>query len=79
MNEENKIENKIENLSEISKVCELNELITNFSVINDFIKQSIMYISIKKGKKEEISLEEIDIFNDKFTKMKEIIDKIIKY
>jgi hypothetical protein len=72
-------ENKIENLSEISKVCELNELITNFSVINDFIKQSIMYISIKKGKKEEISLEEIDIFNDKFTKMKEIIDKIIKY
>ena len=72
-------ENKIENLSEILKVCELNELITNFSVINDFIKQSIMYISIKKGKKEEISLEEIDIFNDKFTKMKEIIDKIIKY
>ena len=72
-------ENKIENLLEISKVCELNELITNFSVINDFIKQSLMYISIKKGKKEEVSLEEIDIFNDKFTKMKEIIDKIIKY
>ncbi len=72
-------ENKIENLSEISKVCELNELITNFSVINDFIKQSVMYISIKKGKKEEVSLEEIDIFNYKFTKMKEIIDKIIKY
>ena len=72
-------ENKIENLSEISKVCELNELITNFSVINDFIKQSVMYISIKKGKKEEISLEETDIFNDKFIKMKGIIDKIIKY
>lgn len=72
-------ENKIENLLEISKVCELNELITNFSVINDFIKQSVMYISIKKGKKEEVSLEEIDIFNDKFTKMKEIIDKIVKY
>jgi hypothetical protein len=71
-------ENKIENLSEISKVCELNELITNFSVINDFIKQSIMYISIKKGKKEEVSVEEIDIFNDKFIKMKKIIDIIIK-
>jgi hypothetical protein len=72
-------ENKIESLSEILKVCELNELITSFSVINDFIKQSVMYISIKKGKKEEISLEEKDIFNDKFIKMKEIIEKIIKY
>ena len=72
-------ENKIENLSEILKVCELNELITNFSVINDFIKQSVMYISIKKGKKEEVSLEEIDIFTEKFGKMKSIIDKIVSY
>jgi len=72
-------ENKIESLLEISKVCELNELITNFSVINDFIKQSVMYISIKKGKKEEVSLEEIDIFTEKFGKMKSIIDKIVSY
>jgi len=72
-------ENKIESLTEISKVCELNELITNFSVINDFIKQSVMYISIKKGKKEEVSLEEIDIFTEKFGKMKSIIDKIVSY
>ena len=43
-----------------------------------FIPKSEWKVS-KKGKKEEISLEEIDIFNDKFTKMKEIIDKIIKY
>jgi len=72
-------ENKIENLSEILKVCELNELITNFSVINDFIKQSVMYFSIKKGKMEEISLNEIDLFYDKSKKMKEIIDRIINY
>jgi len=72
-------ENKIESLIEISKVCELNELITNFSVINDFIKQSVMYISIKKGKKEEVSLEEINIFTEKVGKIKSIIDKIISY
>lgn len=72
-------ENKIESLIEISNVCELNELITNFSVINDFIKQSIMYISIKKGKKEEISSDDIELFTKKFDKMKEIIDKIVKY
>lgn len=72
-------ENKIESLIEISNVCELNELITNFSVINDFIKQSIMYISIKKGKKEEISSDDIELFTKKFDKMKETIDKIVKY
>jgi hypothetical protein len=79
MNEENKIKNKIENFLEILKVCELNELVTNFSVINDFIKQSVMYFSIKQGKMEEIPLNEIDLFYDKLKKMKEIIDRIINY
>jgi hypothetical protein len=72
-------ENKIENLSEISKVCELNELITNFSVINDFIKQSVMYISIKKGKNEKVSLEEKKLFSEKLGKMTAVIDKIVTF
>lgn len=72
-------ENKIESLEEISKISELNELITNFSVINDFIKQSVMYISIKKGKKEEVSLEEKNLFSEKFGKMTAVIDKIVTF
>ena len=37
MNEENKLD-KIQSLDEISKVCDLNKLITDFSVVNEFIK-----------------------------------------
>lgn len=72
-------DNKIENLKDIMYICELNELITNFSVINEYLKQVIMYISIKKGKKEEISLEDIDMFDNKYQQMRNIIDKIVKY
>ena len=79
MNNENQIENKIENLEDITYICELNELITNFSVLNEYLKQSIMYVSIKKGKKEKISLEDLNLFKDKFDKIKNIIDKIINY
>lgn len=76
MSEENKLD-KIQSLDEISKVCELNKLITDFSVVNEFIKQSIMYISIKKGKDEILSEQDKTIFADKFEDMKIIIDKII--
>ncbi len=70
-------ENKIESLKEILKVYEANELITNFSILNEFIKQSILYISIKKSKLEKISTEDKNIFEEKYEKLKNIIDKII--
>jgi ribosomal protein S17E len=38
-----------------------------------------MYISIKKGKKEEITEEERDLFTKKFDDFKHIVDKIVKY
>ena len=78
MEQENNQIDKIENLKTISQVCEINELITNFSVINEFVKQAIMYISIKKGKNEFITDEDLFIFKDKVSKLNEIIDKIIK-
>ncbi len=71
-------ENKIESLKEILRVYEANELITNFSIINDFIKQSILYISIKKSKLEKISTEDKTIFEEKYKKLINIIDKIIE-
>jgi len=73
------MENKIESLKEISDVCEINSLITKFSVINEFIKQAVMYVSIKKGKKEEILLEELDLFTKKLDEMNKIIDEIVSY
>lgn len=73
------MENKIESLKEISDVCEINSLITKFSVINEFIKQAVMYVSIKKGKKEEILLEELDLFTKKLDEMNKIINEIVSY
>lgn len=78
MQQENQQIEKIESLKDISRVSDINELITNFSVINEFIKQAIMYISIKKGKNESVPDEDLLIFDDKFSKMKDIIDLIIK-
>ena len=78
MQQENQQIDKIESLQDISRVSDINELITNFSVINEFVKQAIMYISIKKGKNEFIPDEDLLIFNDKFSKMKDIIEQIIK-
>lgn len=78
MNEENKLD-KIQSLNEISKVYDLNKLITDFSVINEFIKQSIMYISIKKNKNETLSEQDRHLFKDKFEDMKSVIEKIISF
>jgi hypothetical protein len=78
MTEQNNQIDKIESLKEISQVCDINELITNFSVLNEFVKQAIMYISIKKGKNESIIDEDIIFFNEKYTKLKDVIEKIVK-
>ena len=78
MEQENNQIDKIENLKTIAQVCEINELITNFSVINEFVKQAVMYISIKKGKNELITDDDLSIFEDKFSKLKDIVEKIIK-
>ena len=78
MNEETKLD-KIQSLDEISKVCDLNKLITDFSVVNEFIKQSVMYISIKKGKNETLSEQDKVVFKDKYKDMELIIDKIISF
>jgi len=73
---ENQIE-KIESLQEIWAISELNSNLTQFQTINEFVKQGLMYISLKKGKKEQLSNDDLELFKIKLSEMKKIIDIII--
>ena len=61
---ENKTE-KIESLKEIYDISELNSNLSQFQALNEFIKQGLMFIALKKGKKENVSEEDIDLFKIK--------------
>lgn len=75
---ENQIENlKIESLKEIADISELNSNLSQFQALNEFIKQGLMFISLKKGKKEKVSEEDIDLFKSKLLEMEQIIENII--
>lgn len=75
---ENQIENlKIESLKEIADISELNSKLSQFQTINEFIKQGLMYISLKKGKKEIVNEEDLDLFKSKLLEMEQIIENII--
>lgn len=75
---ENQIENlKIESLKEIADISELNNNLSQFQVLNEFIKQGLMFIALKKGKKEKVSEEDIDLFKSKLLEMEQIIENII--
>lgn len=75
---ENKIEDlKIENLKEIASISELNSNLSQFQVLNEFIKQGLMFISLKKGKKEIVNEEDLDLFKSKLLEMEQIIENII--
>jgi hypothetical protein len=70
-------ENQIENLKEIADISELNSNLSQFQAVNEFIKQGLMFISLKKGKKESINEEDINIFKSKLLEMEQIIENII--
>lgn len=75
---ENQIENlKIESLKEIASISELNSNLSQFQALNEFIKQGLMFISLKKGKKENVSEEDINLFKSKLLEMEQIIENII--
>jgi len=75
---ENQIENlKIESLKEIADISELNSNLSQFQALNEFIKQSLMFISLKKGKKESVNEEDLDLFKSKLLEMEQIIENII--
>lgn len=75
---ENQIENlKIESLKEIASISDLNSNLSQFQALNEFIKQGLMFIALKKGKKENISEEDIDLFKSKLLEMEQIIENII--
>ena len=75
---ENQIENlKIESLKEIASISDLNNNLSQFQVLNEFIKQGLMFIALKKGKKENISEEDIDLFKSKLLEMEQLIKNII--
>lgn len=75
---ENQIENlKIESLKEIASISDLNSNLSQFQALNEFIKQGLMFISLKKGKKEKVSEEDIDLFKSKLLEMEQIIENII--
>jgi hypothetical protein len=75
---ENQIENlKIESLKEIVSISELNSNLSQFQALNEFIKQGLMFIALKKGKKENISEGDIDLFKSKLLEMEQIIENII--
>ena len=68
---------KIESLKEIYDISELNSNLSQFQALNEFIKQGLMFISLKKGKKEKVSEEDIDLFKSKLLEMGQIIENII--
>lgn len=75
---ENQIENlKIESLKEIADISELNSNLSQFQALNEFIKQGLMYIALKKGKKEIVNEEDLDLFKSKRLEMEQIIKNII--
>ena len=75
---ENQTENlKIESLKEIASISDLNNNLSQFQVLNEFIKQGLMFIALKKGKKENISEEDIDLFKSKLLEMEQLIENII--
>lgn len=78
MANENQMENlKIESLKEIADISELNSNLSQFQTINEFIKQGLMYISLKKGKKEIVNEEDLGLFRSKLLEMEQIIENII--
>lgn len=68
---------KIESLKEIFDISELNTNLSQFQSLNEFIKQGLMFIALKKGKKENVSEEDINLFKSKLLEMKQIIENII--
>lgn len=75
---ENQIENlKIESLKEIADISELNSNLSQFQALNEFIKQGLMYIALKKGKKEIVNEEDLDLFKSKLLEMEQIIENTI--
>jgi len=75
---ENQIENlKIESLKEIADISKLNSNLSQFQALNEFIKQGLMFISLKKGKKEIVNEEDLDLFKSKLLEMEQIIENII--
>jgi len=68
---------KIESLKEIYDISELNSNLSQFQALNEFIKQGLMFIALKKGKKENVSEEDIELFKSKLLEMKQIIENII--
>lgn len=78
MTNENQMENlKIESLKEIADISELNINLSQFQAINEFIKQGLMYIALKKGKKEILLEEDLNLFKSKLLEMEQIIENII--
>lgn len=78
MANENQMENlKIESLKEIATISELNIKLSQFQASNEFIKQGLMYIALKKGKKEILLEEELNLFKSKLLEMEQIIENII--
>lgn len=69
---------KIESLREIYDISELNLNISKFQILNDAVKQGLLFITIKKGKKEEIPEEDIILFKDKLSDMNKLIDTILE-
>lgn len=82
MNNENQTEKqteilKIKSLKEIFDISELSTNLTQFQVINDALKQGLLFIALKKEKKENISDEDMDLFKSKLLEMEQIIENII--
>ena len=68
---------KIESLKEIYAISELNSNLSQFQALNEFIKQGLMFIALKKVKKEIVSEEDLDLFKSKLLEIEQIIENII--
>lgn len=78
MTNENQMENlKIDSLKEIADISELNSNLSQFQALNEFVKQGLMFIALKKGKKENINEVDIELFKSKLLEMDQIIENII--
>lgn len=75
---EKQMENiNITSIKEIADICELNTNLSKFQAFNEFIKQGLMFIALKKGKKEIVSEKDVELFKSKLLEMEQVIENII--
>lgn len=60
------MENKNLNLKDFALMCDLSEKVSRFGILADFLKRAIMDYYTYKSSKQNMPLEELEIFKQKY-------------